>query len=61
MGNDQEIALRVLFITQDDPFYVKLFFEEFFEIYEDLEEVRGVVICKAMNKRSIRLINERTN
>jgi methionyl-tRNA formyltransferase len=52
MGNDEKVSFRILFITQDDPFYVRLFFEEFFRIYADLAELQGVVITRAMNKRS---------
>lgn len=45
--------LNILFITQDDPFYVKLFFEEFFKIYKPLHEIKGVVIASAMGKKSL--------
>jgi methionyl-tRNA formyltransferase len=34
------MSFRILFITQDDPFYVRLFFEEFFETYERLHEIQ---------------------
>lgn len=44
--------LKILFITQDDPFYVRLFFEEFFAHYPRREEIAGVVIARAMGKRS---------
>ena len=47
------MKFRILFITQDDPFYVKLFFEEFFRNYKDLDEIRGVVIAQAMGKKSL--------
>ena len=43
----------ILFITQDDPFYVRLFFEEFFQMYKNLEEIMGVVIANAMGRRSL--------
>jgi methionyl-tRNA formyltransferase len=43
---------RLLFITQDDPFYVRLFFEEFFKHYKALHEISGVVIAHAMGKKS---------
>lgn len=45
--------MRILFITQDDPFYVKLFFEKFFEEKPDTIEVQGVVICPTMGKKSL--------
>lgn len=44
--------LKILFITQDDPFYVRLFFEEFFARYPRLQEIAGVVIARAMGKKS---------
>jgi len=45
--------LRILFITQEDPFYVKVFFEEFFKLYKDKSNILGVVICPTMNKKSL--------
>jgi len=45
---------RIVIFTQDDPFYVRLFFEEFFEFYEDRDAIGGVVICDVMGKRSFR-------
>jgi len=44
--------LKILFITQDDPFYVRLFFEEFFKHYKRLQEISGVVIAHAMGIKS---------
>ncbi|MEJ2254103.1 MAG: formyltransferase family protein [Nitrospirota bacterium] len=44
---------RFIFVTQDDPFYVMSFFEEFLGSYGRLGEVEGVVICSAMGKRRI--------
>lgn len=44
---------KILFITQDDPFYVRLFFEEFFTHAECLGDIQGVVITKAMGKKSL--------
>ncbi len=41
-----------LFITQDDPFYVQCFFDEFLRIYPDPKEIQAVVIQKPMGKRS---------
>jgi methionyl-tRNA formyltransferase len=46
------MSMRILFITQDDPFYVRVFFEEFFKAYKPLDEVKGVVITKAIGKKS---------
>jgi methionyl-tRNA formyltransferase len=45
-------SLRLLFITQDDPFYVRLFFEEFLKHYKSLHEIAAVVIAHAMGKKS---------
>jgi methionyl-tRNA formyltransferase len=42
----------LIFITQDDPFYVRCFFEEFFRIYKNLKEIKAVVIQSTMGKRS---------
>ena len=53
MGNSEKMNFRVLFITQDDPFYVRLFFEEFFKIYKHLNEIKGVVITRAMGNKSL--------
>ena len=43
---------KILFITQDDPFYVKIFFKEFFEIYKEIGSIKAVVIAQAMGKKS---------
>lgn len=43
--------MNVVFITQDDPFYVRLFFEEFFHRYPDRDGIRGVVIAPPMGKK----------
>jgi len=47
-------TLKVLFFTQDDPFYVKLFFDEFFKSVDETIRIEGVVICDVMGKRSFR-------
>lgn len=44
---------RFLFITQEDPFYVRLFFEEFLERYPRREEIAGVVVAPTMGKKSL--------
>lgn len=53
MGNGKKINFRILFITQEDPFYVKLFFNEFLQTYKHLAEIKGVVIIPAMAKKSL--------
>jgi len=60
MGNNQKLKLgrrdilNILFITQRDPFYTGIFFEEFLERYPNLKEIKGVVICNTMGKKSLR-------
>ncbi len=44
---------NILFITQEDPFYVRVFFEEFLRLYQKREEIKGVVIAPTMGKRSL--------
>lgn len=52
MGNGAAMKrMNVVFITQNDPFYVRLFFEEFFERYPDRAGIRSVVIAPAMGKK----------
>lgn len=46
------MKFNILFITQDDPFYVRLFFEAFFKTYGRLDEIKGVVIAQAMGKKN---------
>lgn len=43
---------NILMVTQEDPFYVRLFFEEFFRDYPDIGEIKGVVIAPTMGKKS---------
>jgi methionyl-tRNA formyltransferase len=45
---------RILIITQNDPFYVRLFFETFFKEYTPMGDIRGVVIAPAMGKKSVK-------
>jgi len=52
MGNSEEMSFNFLFITQDDPFYVRCFFDEFFRIYPDLKEIGAVVVQSPMGKKS---------
>jgi methionyl-tRNA formyltransferase len=45
--------MNILFITQDDPFYIPHFFREFFAHLRDPEiEVRGIVIQAPLGKKS---------
>ena len=60
MGNNQKLksgrkdTFNILFITQRDPFYTRIFFEELLERYPAQEEIKGVVICNTMGKKSLR-------
>lgn len=42
--------MRLIFVTQEDPFYIKIFFETFLKNYKDLQEIQGVVISKTMGR-----------
>lgn len=57
MGNGEE-SVKFVFVTQDDPFYIKIFFETFFKNYKDLSEVQGVLICKTMGKSQTKMIKQ---
>jgi len=52
MGDREKVDFNILFVTEENPFYVRLFFEEFFERYEKLREVKGIVVCKPLGKRT---------
>jgi methionyl-tRNA formyltransferase len=46
--------LKILFVTQDDPFYIPEFFKEFDRIFNDPEiKIEGVVIQAPLGKKSI--------
>ena len=47
------MAFKILFITQEDPFYVRLFFEEFLAHFPHRDEIAGVVIAPTMGKNSL--------
>lgn len=44
--------LAIALVTQDDPFYVRVFFEEFMKIRDRLDVIKAVVIAPAMGKKS---------
>ena len=44
--------MNIVFFTQEDPFYVKVFFNAFFQNYKYLDEIKAVVISKPMGKKS---------
>ena len=43
----------ILFITQNDPFYIIEFFKEFLKNYKKKERILEVVICPTMGKKSL--------
>lgn len=43
---------NIVMITQEDPFYVRIFFEEFFKNYGRTSDIKGVVIAPTMGKKS---------
>lgn len=47
------MSRRFCFITQEDPFYVRVFFEEFFRVWPRLEEIGAVFIAPSMGKRNL--------
>jgi methionyl-tRNA formyltransferase len=47
------MSRRFAFITQEDPFYVRIFFDEFLKRWPRLEEIGAVFIAPSMGKRSV--------
>jgi len=45
--------MNIIFFTQEDPFYVKVFFDEFFKQYKNLEDIKAFVISRPMGEKSI--------
>lgn len=46
--------MNIVFFTQEDPFYVKIFFDDFFAQYQDLDDIKAFVISRAMGKKSVK-------
>jgi len=44
--------MNIVFFTQEDPFYVKVFFDDFLKQFKRLDEVKAFVISKPMGKKS---------
>lgn len=44
--------MKVILFSQEDPFYVRVFFETFLEIYDRSDQIQAVVISRPMGKRS---------
>ena len=40
--------MRIIFFTQEDPFYVKIFFDEFLRSYERLDEIKPDVFVSKL-------------
>ena len=45
--------MNIIFFTQEDPFYVKIFFDEFLKNCPFLDEIKAVVISQPMGKKSV--------
>lgn len=45
--------MKIVFFTQEDPFYVKVFFEEFFERFAHPHEIKAIVISRPFGKNSL--------
>ena len=53
MGDRAPVTtMNIAFVTQDDPFYVRLFFEEFMAARDRSDTVCAVVVAPAMGKSS---------
>ena len=50
--------MKLIFVTQEDPFYIRIFFETFFKNYKVLDEVQGVFICNTMGKSKKKLAKQ---
>ncbi len=44
--------MNIIFFTQNDPFYVKVFFDEFLYHFKTLEEIKAIVISQPLGKSS---------
>lgn len=50
------MSMKIAFLTQEDPFYVRLFFEEFFARSPGLDNVLAVYLAPPMGKRSLKAL-----
>lgn len=48
--------MKIAFLTQEDPFYVRIFFEEFLACSARPEDIVGVYLAPPMGKRSLRAL-----
>ncbi|MDP1813241.1 MAG: formyl transferase [Leadbetterella sp.] len=45
--------MNIVLFTQEDPFYVKVFFDDFLKQYQNLEDIKAFVISRPMGKKSV--------
>lgn len=45
--------MNIVYFTQEDPFYVKVFFDEFLKYFKSLDEIKAIIISRPMGKNSI--------
>lgn len=45
--------MNIVFFTQEDPFYVKIFFDEFLKNFKSPEEIKALVISRVLAKKSV--------
>jgi methionyl-tRNA formyltransferase len=45
--------MKIIFFTQEDPFYVKAFFDEFLRLYAPTGEIKAIVLSRPMGKKSV--------
>lgn len=45
--------MNIVFFTQEDPFYVKIFFDQFLKKFHPLSEIKAIVISRSMGKKSL--------
>jgi methionyl-tRNA formyltransferase len=50
--------MKIVFITQEDPFYIRIFFETFFKNYKNPDEILGVVLCRTMGRSRWKLVKQ---
>jgi len=53
MADSKINLMNLVFFTQEDPFYVKIFFDEFLENYPFPDEIKAIVISQSMAKKSV--------
>ncbi len=46
--------MNIVFLTQDDPLYVKVFFDEFLRNHRNEDEIKAIVISRLMGKKRMK-------